>query len=104
VAIYQNLRAELWFKAKEWLENRDVSLPKDDQLYAEMAAPRYSFTASGKILVESKDSMKKRGMKSPDRADAVCLSLATDHTTMAYGTSFTGGWKKPLKRGIRGVV
>lgn len=101
---YHNLRAELWFKAKEWLEGRDVELPRDDQLFAELAAPRYTFTASGKIQVESKDSMKKRGMKSPDRADAVCLSLATDYTTMAYGTSYMGGWRKPLRRNIKGIV
>jgi hypothetical protein len=101
---YHNLRAELWFKAKEWLEGRDVELPRDDQLFAELAAPRYTFTASGKLQVESKDSLKKRGLKSPDRADAVCLSLATDYTTMAYGTSSMGGWRKPLRRSIKGIV
>ena len=101
---YLNLRAELWFKAKAWLENMDVSLPKDDALYSELVAPRYMFTSSGKIQVESKDSMKKRGVRSPDRADALCLALANDHTTMAYGTSSSGSWGKPLKRGIRGVV
>jgi len=103
-ATYINTRAELWFKAKEWLENRDVSLPRDEQLFAELASPRYSFTSTGKIQVESKESIKKRGLKSPDRADAVCLCLATDHTTMAYGTSFTGGWKRSLRRNIRGIV
>jgi phage terminase large subunit len=101
---YLNLRAELWFKCKAWLENMDVSLPKDDALYSELVAPRYMFTSSGKIQVESKDSMKKRGVRSPDRADALCLALANDHTTMAYGTSASGSWGKPLKRGIRGVV
>lgn len=101
---YHNMRSELWFKAKEWLEGRDVQLPKDDKLFGELAAPRYSFTSGGKLLVESKDSMKKRGLKSPDRADAVCLSLATDYTTMAYGTSAAGGWNRPLRRNIKGVV
>ena len=104
VGLYNNLRSELWFKAKEWLENRDVQLPKDDQLFAELAAPRYTFSSNGKIQVESKDSMKKRGLKSPDRADSFCLSLATDHTTMAYGLAAAGGWKKPLRRNIRGIV
>jgi len=101
---YINLRAELWFKAKQWLEGMDVKLPKDDALYADLAAPRYHFTSSGKMQVESKEAMKKRGVNSPDRADAVCLSLANDHTTMAYGRASSGAWSKPLKRGIRGVV
>lgn len=101
---YLNLRAELWFKAKAWLEGLDVSLPHDDALWAELAAPRYHFTSSGKMQVESKEAMKKRGVASPDRADAVCLTLANDHTTMAYGVSAAGGWSRPLRRSIRGVV
>jgi phage terminase large subunit len=103
-ATYLNLRAELWFKAKEWLEGMDVKLPRDDKLFGELAAPRYTFQSNGKIKVEGKDDMKRRGMKSPDRADAVCLTLASDHTTMAYGVAASGGWAKPLKRNIRGVV
>jgi hypothetical protein len=101
---YLNLRAELWFKAKGWLEGMDVSLPEDDLLWADLAAPRYHFTSAGKLQVESKDAMKRRGIRSPDRADAVCLTLANDHTTMAFGTSSSGSWSRPLKRNIRGVV
>jgi hypothetical protein len=97
---YLNLRAELWFKMKMYLEGMDVSLPRDDALYAELAAPRYHFTSAGKLQVESKDSMKKRGVASPDRADAVALSLANDHTTMAFGTSSAGSWNRPLRRGL----
>jgi len=59
---YANLRAELWFKCKGWLANRDVKIPKDEQLFAELASPRYTFTSSGKMQVESKESMKKRGL------------------------------------------
>jgi len=46
--------------------------------------------------------MKKRGMKSPDRADAVCLSLAVDFAALAYGRATD--WSKPLKRNIKGIV
>jgi len=101
---YINLRAELWFKCKAWLEGMDVKIPHDDRLWAELAAPRYHFTSSGKIQVESKEAMKKRGIQSPDRADAVCLSLANEMTTMAYGTSSSGSWNKPLRREILGIV
>ena len=101
---YLNLRAELWFKVKSWLEGMDVKLPRDDALWAELAAPRYHFTSSGKMQVESKEAMKKRGVASPDRADAVALCLANAHTTMAYGSSATSSWSKPLRREIRGIV
>lgn len=101
---YANLRAELWFKCKAWLANRDVKIPKDEQLFAELAAPRYTFTSSGKMQVESKEAMKKRGLGSPDKADAVCLCLATDVATAMHGYSMTGAFKGSLRRNIRGVV
>lgn len=101
---YANLRAELWFKCKAWLANRDVKIPKDEQLFAELAAPRYTFTSSGKMQVESKENMKKRGLGSPDKADALCLCLATDVATAMHGYSMTGAFRGSLKRNIKGVV
>lgn len=101
---YANLRAELWFKCKAWLANRDVKIPKDEQLFAELAGPRYAFTSSGKMQVESKEAMKKRGLSSPDKADALCLCLATDVATAMHGYSMTGAFRGPIRRGIRGIV
>jgi hypothetical protein len=79
VALNQSaarLRDELWLAAKEWLETRAVRLPKDDDIRAELIGPTYSFTSNGKIKVEGKSEMKKRGMRSPDLADALCLTFA----------------------------
>jgi phage terminase large subunit len=39
-------------------------MPKDDALIAELTAPTYAFTSTGKMVVESKADMKKRGMRS----------------------------------------
>lgn len=101
---YANLRAELWFKCKAWLANRDVKIPKDEQLFAELAGPRYAFTSSGKMQVESKEAMKKRGLGSPDKADALCLCLATDVATAMHGYSMTGAFRGSIRRNIKGVV
>jgi hypothetical protein len=60
------LRDELWFKGREWFQDRACSMPKDDALIAELASPTYAFTSTGKMVVESKADMKKRGMRSPD--------------------------------------
>lgn len=79
VALNQSaarLRDELWLAAKDWLETRAVRLPKDDDIRAELIGPTYSFTSNGKIKVEGKSEMKKRGMRSPDLADALCLTFA----------------------------
>lgn len=74
---YMRLRDELWFKAREWFETRAVLIPDDEPLIAELVVPKYKIESSGKIKVESKDEMKKRGERSPNRADAFCLTLAT---------------------------
>lgn len=73
---FQRLRDELWFAGREWFAGRDVSIPQDDALIAELTAPLYTFSSTGKIVVESKADMKKRGMRSPDLADAFLLTFA----------------------------
>lgn len=73
---YMRLRDELWFKARDWFDRRDATMPKDDALVAELVGPKYKVESSGKLKVESKDDMKKRGIKSPNKADAFCLTFA----------------------------
>jgi hypothetical protein len=70
------LRDELWFKGREWFQDRTCSMPKDDALIAELTSPTYAFTSTGKMVVESKADMKKRGMRSPDLADPFLLTFA----------------------------
>jgi hypothetical protein len=94
---YLNLRAELWFAIKDWLTQRDCRLPNDDELVSELAAPSYKYTSTGKIKIESKDEMKKRGIKSPDKADALALTMASAAASFSGGENFLGyNFKKPL--------
>lgn len=101
---YRNLRAELWHKAKAWLEARDCKIPKDEDLIAELATVRYKFTSNGKVQVESKDEIRKRGLASPDKADSFVLTFASDAVTVQYGTSYSSPWNKPIKRNIPRLV
>jgi phage terminase large subunit len=100
---YRNLRTELWFNAREWLAARDCRL-EDVELGAELTKPKYSFTSNGKIQLESKDDMKKRGERSPDLADAFVLTFAVPATTAAHGTNHRTAWGKPLRRTLKGIV
>lgn len=102
---FLNLRSELWWKAKAWFENKDCKIPRDDdRLRYELTTPRYQFSTSGKMKLESKEEMKKRGLRSPDFADAFILTFASDATTAAGSGSYVSNWAKPLKRNIRGIV
>jgi phage terminase large subunit len=73
---YARLRDELWFLGREWLAALDCKLSNDDALVGELTLPRYSIQSNGKLKVESKDEMKKRGVASPNRADAWLLTFA----------------------------
>jgi hypothetical protein len=72
---FNRLRDELWWKGREWLEAKDCKMADDDETIAELTTPTYLFLSNGKIQVERKDDLKKRGVKSPNRADAWLLTF-----------------------------
>jgi len=78
---YANKRAEIWGNLKEWLEH--ASLPDDPELAADLAGIEYGYNGRGEIQLEKKDDMKKRGLASPDIADALALTFALP--TGAFG-------------------
>ncbi|WP_200296302.1 DEAD/DEAH box helicase family protein [Rhodospirillum rubrum] len=86
------LRDHLWLMVRGWLRDEapvfagllsgmssclvpgvDADLAQD--LAGELATPRYAFDGSGRVVVESKDAMKRRGLRSPDLADALALTF-----------------------------
>lgn len=72
-----NLRSELWWKFREWLDpanNTGAQLPPSRQLLQDLCAPRWAL--SGKtIQVESRDAIVKRIGRSPDLGSAYILAL-----------------------------
>lgn len=68
-----NMRAYMWAKAKEWLLLGGLP-PKDEKLAHQLGLPGYHINNSGKLVIESKDSLKERGEESPDDADSFVLT------------------------------
>lgn len=71
---FANKRAEMWALMKEWLGEGCIA--HEQQLYDDLVGPEYSYDSNGRILLERKDQMKKRGLASPDFADALALTFA----------------------------
>jgi hypothetical protein len=94
---FNRLRDELWWKSREWLEAKDCHLEDDDELIAELTTPTYSILSNGLIKVEGKDEMKKRGVKSPNKADAW-------NNTFADIKLASSDWAKPLHVNTKGIV
>jgi hypothetical protein len=73
-ARYANKRAEMWGFLKDWLAAG--CLPDDRALAADLTGVEYGYDAHDAILLERKDDMRKRGLASPDDADALALTFA----------------------------
>jgi len=78
VLSFVNKRAEWWWLMREALDPRsgeDVALPPDRELLADLTAPRWEMTLRG-VQIESKDDIKKRIGRSPDKGDSCVYSFA----------------------------
>lgn len=83
------LRDQLWFACREWFEEGGKSIPNDNDLITELCLPTYEYQ-NGRVKVEDKKSIRKRGRKSPDVADAFCLTFAVSEAALA--TTSVRGW------------
>jgi hypothetical protein len=76
---YLNRRAEWFWQLRERLDpasDEPIALPPDSMLTAQLTSMRWKINSRGLIQIESKDDMRKRGLKSPDEADAVAMACA----------------------------
>jgi len=72
---FHDKRSEMWSEMKVWLE-QGGDIPNNSDLKTDLCVPTYEFTSAGKVRLESKDKIKKRGMRSPDMGDALALTFA----------------------------
>ncbi len=69
------MRSQMWLNMKQALRD-GVLLPNDVEIRADLTGVEYGFNQANKIKLESKEDMKKRGLASPDLADALALTYA----------------------------
>lgn len=72
---YVNKRSEMWDDMKKWFE-AGGAIPNHPDLKTDLCVPTYRFNALNKFMLETKDEIKKRGMRSPDLGDALALTFA----------------------------
>lgn len=73
---YTNKRAEMWGEINDWLKAQPADIPDDDELHADLTQIKYSYDSSNRLKMEKKEDMKKRGFRSPDKADSLGLTFA----------------------------
>lgn len=70
-----NKRAQMWATMREWIRSGG-QLPDSRALEMDLTGPLYTFDAQNAVVLEKKSDMKKRGVASPDEADALALTFA----------------------------
>lgn len=72
--FYDDIVTWMWANVRDLMETKELKLPDDSVLLGEFSTRKYHFISNGKQRLENKDDLKKRGLHSPDRADAVSLA------------------------------
>lgn len=72
---YNDLTTHMWAVLRDLLENKQIEIEDDPETFGQLSVRKYFMSSNGKLQLESKKEMKKRGLVSPDRADAVALSV-----------------------------
>jgi hypothetical protein len=73
---YANMRAELYDNLRSLFENEKITIPDDRELIGELSSIKYTFQSSGAMLIQSKNELRRHGLPSPDRSDALALAFA----------------------------
>jgi len=75
---FYSMRDELWWRCRDWLEKDSTAmLPNDPMLLEELRTATYDYTDnSSKIKIMKKEEFREKIKRSPDRADALCLTFS----------------------------
>jgi hypothetical protein len=85
-----NMRAYMWTRLRDWLRDRGA-IPSDARLEQDLIGPGYTHDKQDRVVLESKEHLKARGVASPDDADALAL-------TFAYPVRVAAGSEAPVYR------
>jgi hypothetical protein len=73
---FRYIRDEIFWHLRELFRSDEIEIPPNDDLIAQLSAIKYKVNArNGKIEIETKEDMKKRGLKSPDEADSLAIAV-----------------------------
>lgn len=95
---YNNLTTHMWAVLRELMENKEIEMEDDSETFAQLSTRKYFMASNGKLELEGKKEMKKRGVSSPDRADAAALSVYLGKVKKYTGSAPGPGISKNLER------
>ena len=91
---YANMRVYMWAKMRDHLGTR-LAIDQDSALEIDLTGPGIRHNSSGKMLLESKEDMERRGLSSPDDGDALALTYAQPVTALSIKQKKSERFNKP---------
>jgi hypothetical protein len=91
---FANRRAEMWGTMRDWIKETPCRIPDSDSLHGDLIAPSYKFDSNSRLLIEKKEDIKKRGIASPDEADALALTFAAPINPIVRETDFNAAFRR----------
>jgi len=79
---FYNKRAEMWASCLAWMKDEPCQIPDNDELHADLCGIKYTVDSNSRLVMEQKKDMKKRGIRSSDLADSLCLTFAYPQTAL----------------------
>jgi len=73
-----NKRSKLFWDLKEKFIHNEISIEDDDDLKSQLSSMKFEHQSDRTVRVEGKKQMRKRGLSSPDKADALCYCFAQE--------------------------
>ena len=95
---FANLRAEGYWNLREAFKDGEIDIEYDEQLVQELTGIKYKYNSKGQLMVESKDDIRKRLGRSPDKADTLMffyipIRIVNTDSMQTFGKSYTGSMK-----------
>lgn len=98
--IYANKKAEMWWRMKDWFEEQPNRIVNNPAFISDICAPQPDVSSNGRKLLESKQKLDKRQIRSPDGGDALALTFAEKVLSRAaLAGSSRGAYESPSKAG-----
>jgi len=73
---FRGIRDEIYWNMRELFRSDEIAIPGNEALISQLSSIRYKINPrTGKIEIETKDEMKKRGLKSPDESDSLAIAV-----------------------------
>lgn len=85
--------AEIWLSLSRQVTKQEIVLINDPTLVSQLVTRRVAFDPRGRVKLETKEELDARGLRSPDRADAVIGAFAHGHPNYLTYARTSSPWE-----------